>query len=76
MSCEINGGKLKVNSYANSKNNFGFLLRTSNNNGSYFVSSENIQITKLEIKGKDYWRILYDIEKSLFITLDENLKKV
>ena len=76
MSCEINGGKLKVNSYANSKNTFGFLLRTSNNNGSYFVTSQNIKITKLEIKGKDFWRILYDKEKSLFITLDENLKKV
>jgi hypothetical protein len=76
MSCEINGGNLKVNSYANSKNTFGFLIRTSKNNGSYFVPSQNIKITKLEIKGKDFWRILYDEEKSLFITLDENLKKV
>ena len=76
MSCEINGGNLKVNSYANSKNTFGFLIRTSKNNGSYFVPSQNIKITKLESNGKDYWRILYDEEKKLFITLDENLKKI
>ena len=76
MSCEINGGELKINSYANSKNTIGFLFRTSNNNGSYFLPSQNIKITKLEIKGKDFWRIIYDREKSLFITLDENLKKV
>jgi hypothetical protein len=75
MSCDINGGKLKVNSYANSKNKLGFLLRTRNNNESYFVPSQDMKITKLEIKGKDFWRILYDEEK-VFITLDENLKKV
>lgn len=75
MSCEINEGKLKINSYANSKNKIGFLLRTINNNGSYFIPSESIKITKLEIKGKDFWRILYDQGRA-FITLDENLKKV
>ena len=75
MSCEFNGGKLKINSYANSKNKIGFLLRTINNNGSYFIPSESIKITKLEIKGKDFWRILYDQGRA-FITLDENLKKV
>jgi hypothetical protein len=76
MSCEINGGKLKINSYANSKNTFGFLLRTSNNNGSYFVPSQNIKIIKLEINGKDVWKIIYDEKKLLYICLDENLKKV
>jgi hypothetical protein len=75
MSCEINEGKLKINSYANSKNKIGFLLRTINNNGSYFIPSESIKITKLEIKGKDFWRILYDQGRG-FITLDENLNKV
>jgi hypothetical protein len=75
MSFEFNGGELKINSYANSKNILGFLLRTSNNNGSYFIPSESIKITKLEIKGKDFWRILYDQGRA-FITLDENLKKV
>jgi hypothetical protein len=74
MSCEINGGKLKVNSYANSKNKIGFLLRTNNNNGFYFIPSQKMKVTKLEINGKGYWRILYD-DGNIFITLDENLKK-
>ena len=76
MSCDINGGNLIINSYVNSKNILGFLIRTSKNNGSYFVPSQDIKITKLEIKGKDFWRIVYNSEKSLFITLDENLNKV
>jgi hypothetical protein len=74
MSCEINGGKLKVNSYANSKNKIGFLLRTKNNSGFYFIPGQKMKITKLEINGKDYWRVLYD-DGNIFITLDENLKK-
>ena len=73
MCCEINGGKLKINSYVNSNNKIGFLLR--NDNGFYFIPSESIKITKLEIRGKDYWRILYDYG-NVFVTLDENLKKI
>jgi hypothetical protein len=73
MSCEINGGKLKINSYINSKNKIGFMLRA--NNKYYFIPNNSINITKLEINGKDYWRILFD-QGNGFITLDENLKKV
>jgi hypothetical protein len=73
MSCEINGGKLKINSYINSKNKIGFMLRANNNY--YFVPNNSINITKLESNGKDYWRILFD-QGNGFITLDENLNKV
>jgi hypothetical protein len=75
MSCEFNGGKLKINSYVNAKNKTGFLIRTSNNNNFYFIPSDSIKITKLEVQGKDYWRIVYDYGNG-FITLDENLNKL
>jgi hypothetical protein len=75
MSCEINEGKLKINSYANSKNKIGFLIRSASTTNSYFVPSPNIKLTKLEIKGKNYWRIVFD-EGKQFITLNENLVKI
>jgi hypothetical protein len=75
MSCEINYGELKINSYANSNNESGFLLRTNSSNNKYFIPRHEIRVTKLKISGKDYWRILYNQGKE-FITLDENLRKV
>ena len=73
MSISINSSELKVNSHVNSKNKIGFLLRTNDN--SYFIECYSMKLTKLEINGKDYWRILFD-QGNGFITLDENLKKV
>jgi hypothetical protein len=75
MSCEINEGRLKVNSHVNQKNKIGFLLRTTINNESYFIPGDNMKVTKLEIKGKEYWRITFDNGKG-FVTLNENLKKL
>lgn len=75
MSCAINGGKLKINSYVNAKNNIGFLIRSNATQNTYFVPSASIKMTKLEIKGKDFWRIVFDYGKQ-FITLDEHLNKI
>jgi hypothetical protein len=75
MFCEINGGQLKINSYVNSKNKIGFLIRSASTTNSYFVPSPNIKLTKLEIKGKNYWRVVFD-EGKQFITLDEKLVKI
>ena len=60
MSCEINEGRLKVNSHVNQKNKIGFLLRTTLNNESYFIPGNDMKVTKLEIKGKEFWRITFD----------------
>jgi len=73
MSCEIEGGLLKINSYANSKNQIGFLLRSNSN--TYFVPKERITITRLQVKGKNFWRVNY-YQQTDFITLDENLKPI
>ncbi len=75
MSCEINYGKLKINSYNNSKNEIGFLFRTSSSNNQYFIPFHDIRLTKLEVKERDYWRISYNQGKE-YVTLDENLKKI
>jgi len=75
MSCEINGDQLKINSYVDSKNKIGFLIRSATTTNSYFIQNTAIKITKLEIKGKNYWRILFD-EGKQFITLDEKLVKI
>jgi hypothetical protein len=59
----------------NSKNKIGFLIRSASTTNSYFVTSPNIKLTKLEIKGKNYWRVVFD-EGKQFITLDEKLVKI
>jgi hypothetical protein len=73
MSTYINSSELKVNSHVNSKNKIGFLLRTNDN--SYFIECYSMKLTKLEIKGKIYWRIVYN-EGNDFITLNEGLTKI
>ena len=75
MSCEINEGRLKVNSHVNQKNKIGFLLRTTLNNESYFIPGNDMKVTKLEIKGKEFWRITFDNGQG-FVTLNENLNKI
>jgi hypothetical protein len=73
MSTEINSNELKVNSHVNSKNEMGFLLRT--NDDSYFIECSSMKLTRLEIKGKIYWRIVYNNGND-FITLNERLTKI
>jgi hypothetical protein len=75
MSCEINYGELKINSFTNSNNESGFLLRTNSCDNKYFIPRHSIRVTKLKISDKGYWRILYNQGKE-FITLDENLRKI
>ena len=73
MSTSINSSELKVNSHVNSKSKIGFLLRTNDN--SYFIECYSMKLTKLEIKGKIYWRIVYN-QGNDFITLNEGLTKI
>jgi hypothetical protein len=73
MSANINSGELIVNSHTNSNNKMGFLLRTIEN--SYFIECNSMKLTKLEVKGKTYWRIVFN-EGNDFITLNNNLNKI
>jgi hypothetical protein len=73
MSTNINSNELKVNSHANSMNKIGFLLRTNDN--SYFIECTSMKLTRLEVKGKVFWRVVYNDGKD-FITLNESLTKI